>query len=71
MKKYETIGEPLPKIDGMEKVSGQANISGMLGAIANAIHDAIGIHFTQLPITPEKVLEALTLPLSPRGRGRG
>ena len=28
-------------------------------AIANAIYDAIGIRFTELPITPEKVLKAL------------
>ena len=34
-------------------------ISGMLGAVANAVYDAIGIHFTRLPITPEHVLEAL------------
>jgi CO/xanthine dehydrogenase Mo-binding subunit len=31
----------------------------MLAAIANAIYDAIGIRFKELPITPEKVLEAL------------
>jgi CO/xanthine dehydrogenase Mo-binding subunit len=53
------------------KEVGEGSISGMLAAIANAIYDAIGIHFTQLPITPENVLEALTLPLIPRGRGRG
>ena len=28
-------------------------------AIANAIHDAIGVRFTQLPITPEKILRGL------------
>jgi CO/xanthine dehydrogenase Mo-binding subunit len=28
-------------------------------AIANAIYDAIGIRFRQLPITREKVLEAI------------
>jgi CO/xanthine dehydrogenase Mo-binding subunit len=28
-------------------------------AIANAIHDAIGIRFHSIPITPEKVLKAL------------
>ncbi|MDI7261328.1 MAG: molybdopterin-dependent oxidoreductase [Thermodesulfobacteriota bacterium] len=41
------------------KEVGEGSISGMLGAIANAIDDAIGIRFTSLPITPEKVLEAL------------
>jgi carbon-monoxide dehydrogenase large subunit len=67
LNKYKTIDKPLPRIDGIEKVTGQANISGMLAAIANAIRDATGIHFTQLPITPQKVLGALSLPLSPRG----
>jgi len=28
-------------------------------AVANAIYNAIGIRFYQLPITPEKVLKAL------------
>jgi CO/xanthine dehydrogenase Mo-binding subunit len=28
-------------------------------AIANAIYDAIGIRFHEIPITPEKVLRAL------------
>lgn len=28
-------------------------------AIANAIYDAIGIRFYELPITPEKILKAL------------
>jgi CO/xanthine dehydrogenase Mo-binding subunit len=41
------------------KEVGEGSISGMLGAIANAVYDAIGIHFTKLPITPERVLEAL------------
>jgi 4-hydroxybenzoyl-CoA reductase subunit alpha len=48
------------------KEVGEGSISGMLGAIANAVYDAIGIRFTKLPITPEKVLEALTLPLAPK-----
>ncbi len=41
------------------KEVGEGSISGMLGAIANAVYDAIGIRFTKLPITPEKVLETL------------
>ncbi len=41
------------------KEVGEGPISGMLGAIANAVYDAIGIRFTGLPITPEHVLEAL------------
>jgi CO/xanthine dehydrogenase Mo-binding subunit len=61
------------------KEVGEGSISGMLAAIANAVFDAIGIHFRKLPITPEKVLEALALPSPPiyrlparrQGRQRG
>ena len=31
----------------------------VLGAIANAIHDATGVRVTSLPITPEKILMGL------------
>ncbi len=31
----------------------------VLGSIANAIYDAIGVRITELPITPEKILRAL------------
>jgi CO/xanthine dehydrogenase Mo-binding subunit len=38
---------------------GEPCLVGVSPAIANAIYDAIGIRFTDLPITPEKVLKAL------------
>lgn len=41
------------------KEVGEGSISGILAAVANAVYDATGIRFTRLPITPEKVLEAL------------
>jgi len=41
------------------KEVGEGSISGMLAAISNAVYDAIGIRFKELPITPEKVLESL------------
>jgi CO/xanthine dehydrogenase Mo-binding subunit len=28
-------------------------------AIANAVHDAVGVRITELPITPERILRAL------------
>lgn len=34
-------------------------LTGIAPAIANAIYDAVGVHITTLPITPEKVLQAL------------
>jgi len=41
------------------KEVGEGSVAGMLGAIANAVHDAIGVRIKSLPITPEKVLRAL------------
>ena len=38
---------------------GEAPLSAVPGCIANAIYNAIGIRFKELPITPEKVLKAL------------
>jgi CO/xanthine dehydrogenase Mo-binding subunit len=31
----------------------------VLGSIANAIYDAVGVRITSLPITPDKVLKAI------------
>jgi CO/xanthine dehydrogenase Mo-binding subunit len=31
----------------------------VLGSIASAIYDAIGARMTELPITPQKILDAL------------
>jgi xanthine dehydrogenase molybdenum-binding subunit len=39
---------------------GEACIMGACPAIANAVYDAIGIRFTDLPMTPEKVLKAIS-----------
>jgi CO/xanthine dehydrogenase Mo-binding subunit len=44
------------------------NCSG--GAIANAIYDAVGVRITSLPITPEKILEALKEKSKANGGGR-
>jgi CO/xanthine dehydrogenase Mo-binding subunit len=38
---------------------GEPPILAMTPAIANAIHDAVGVRITSLPITAEKVLQAL------------
>jgi CO/xanthine dehydrogenase Mo-binding subunit len=42
------------------KGAGEATILPIASAIANAIDDALGIRITSLPITPEKVLSALS-----------
>jgi CO/xanthine dehydrogenase Mo-binding subunit len=38
---------------------GESGVIPISAAVANAIRDAIGIRFTELPITPARVLEAL------------
>lgn len=41
------------------KEAGEGSLAAILPAITNAIHDAVGVWITDLPITPERVLEAL------------
>jgi len=41
------------------KGAGEATILPIASAVANAVHDAIGVRITELPITPVKILEAL------------
>ncbi|MDF2570009.1 MAG: selenium-dependent xanthine dehydrogenase, partial [Sporomusa sp.] len=38
---------------------GEPTLIPTAAAIANAVYNAIGIRFTELPITPEKVLDRL------------
>ena len=53
------IDKPDPKGPFGAKGVGEAGMVGVAPAIGNAIYDAIGIRIKDLPITPEKVLEAL------------
>ncbi len=41
------------------KEVGEGSVAGILGAIANAVHDATGVRIKSLPITPDKLLPAL------------
>jgi len=41
------------------KEIGEGSTLPVLGAVANAIEDAVGIRFYDLPITPEKILKAI------------
>ncbi|OGO41166.1 MAG: hypothetical protein A2Z04_09545, partial [Chloroflexi bacterium RBG_16_57_9] len=41
------------------KEVGEGAISGVLAAVANAVHDAVGVRVTRLPITQAKILRAL------------
>ena len=42
------------------KAVGEAGISIVAPAIANAVYDATGVRITQIPITPEKLFTGLT-----------
>jgi xanthine dehydrogenase molybdenum-binding subunit len=41
---------------------GESGVIPVSAAVANAIHDAIGVRFTELPITPARVRAALAAP---------
>ena len=41
------------------KEASEGSLAGFLPALANAVADAIGVRFVDLPITPDKVLDAL------------
>ncbi|HXZ04685.1 MAG TPA: hypothetical protein VEH81_07615, partial [Ktedonobacteraceae bacterium] len=41
------------------KSAGEVPTNTMAPAVANAIYDALGIRIRSLPITPEKILQAL------------
>lgn len=41
------------------KEIGEGAVAGMMAAIGNAVYDAVGVRINTLPITAEKVLEAL------------
>jgi len=38
---------------------GEAASNPVVAAVANAIYNAIGVRFYEIPITPEKILKAL------------
>ena len=46
------------------KALGEVPCVGVAPAVANAVYDAIGIRFTGLPITPDRVLQALAGPIA-------
>ena len=44
---------------GTTKEAGEGPLHPIIPAIANAIHDAVGIRLRRIPFTPERVLQAL------------
>jgi 4-hydroxybenzoyl-CoA reductase subunit alpha len=51
------------------KEIGEGSLLPVLGAIANAIENAVGVRINELPITPEKILTALRAKDRPDGEG--
>ena len=51
------------------KALGEVPCVGVAPAVANAVYDAIGVRFTRLPITPDRVLQALAGPIAPTESG--
>ena len=43
----------------MPKGVGEPPITPTLAAMANAVADAVGIRITELPMTPERVVDAI------------
>jgi hypothetical protein len=43
------------------KEAGQGPLLPVPPALANAVHDAVGVRIDEIPITPEKVIKALDL----------
>ena len=41
------------------KEAGEGSLAATIPAIANAIYDAVGVRINSIPLTPEKILEAL------------
>jgi CO/xanthine dehydrogenase Mo-binding subunit len=52
------------------KSAGEVPINCMAPAVANAVYDALGVRIRSLPITPEKVLQALDVKIERSRRGK-
>jgi 4-hydroxybenzoyl-CoA reductase alpha subunit len=53
------IEDPDPNCPYGAKEVGQGPLLPVMPALANAVHDAVGVRIDEVPITPEKVLRAL------------
>ena len=55
----ELVEHPDPRGPFGAKEVGQGPLLPVVPAVANAVHDAVGVRIDEVPITPEKVLKAL------------
>ena len=53
------------------KEAGQGPLLPVIPAVANAVHDAVGVRIDETPISPEKVLKALELGRQGKSPARG
>ncbi len=59
LSKIYEVPAPSTVVPGGRKGAGESGTGPVAPAIANALYHAIGVRFTALPITPDKVLDAL------------
>jgi CO/xanthine dehydrogenase Mo-binding subunit len=59
---FESILVETPHREGPfgAKGVGEVGLPAVAAAVGNAVFDAIGVRITELPITPEKVLRAVS-----------
>jgi 4-hydroxybenzoyl-CoA reductase alpha subunit len=55
----ELVEHPDPRGPFGAKEVGQGPLLPVMPALANAVHDAVGVRIDEVPITPEKILKAL------------
>ncbi len=65
------VGEDDPDGPFGAKEAGEGPLIATLPAVGNALYDAIGCRFTELPITPDRVLRALELRAQEGRRWKG
>jgi hypothetical protein len=72
MPQIDTILIENPSADGPYGAKGIGEMANnpQPPAIAAAVHDAVGVWITELPITPERVLRALEEKREPRREGK-
>ncbi len=56
---FSLVGEPDPQGPFGAKEVGQGPLLPIMPALANAVHDAVGVRIDEVPISPDKVLKAL------------
>jgi 4-hydroxybenzoyl-CoA reductase alpha subunit len=56
----DLVEEPDPQGPFGAKEVGQGPLLPIMPAVANAVYDAVGVRIDEVPITPEKIMKALT-----------